>query len=56
MPVAGILTYDTVLTFRDEHYAWGHMGLGTLLFLVNIALIWRTRCPATPVGTSWAAG
>ncbi|MFF1440509.1 hypothetical protein [Streptomyces sp. NPDC058295] len=38
--VAGILTYDTVLAFRDEHYAWGHMGLGTLVFLVNITLIW----------------
>lgn len=40
LPVAGILTYDTVLTFRDAHYAWGHMGLGTLIFLVNIVLIW----------------
>ncbi|MER5597609.1 hypothetical protein [Streptomyces sp. NPDC002265] len=38
--VAGILTYDTVLSFRDEHYRWGHMGLGTLVFLVNITLIW----------------
>jgi hypothetical protein len=38
--VAGILTYDTVLAFRDEHYEWGHMGLGTLVFLVNIVLIW----------------
>ncbi|MDQ0959383.1 hypothetical protein QFZ66_003261 [Streptomyces sp. B4I13] len=38
--VAGILTYDTVLAFRDEHYAWGHMGLGTLVFLLNITLIW----------------
>ncbi|MFF3936489.1 hypothetical protein [Streptomyces phaeofaciens] len=38
--VAGILTYDTVLAFRDEHYNWGHMGLGTLVFLVNITLIW----------------
>lgn len=38
--VAVILTYDTVLTFRDEHYAWGHMGLGSLVFLVNVALIW----------------
>ncbi|WP_128975935.1 hypothetical protein [Streptomyces roseicoloratus] len=40
LPVAGVLTYDTVLTFRDEHYAWGHAGLGTLIFLVNIVLIW----------------
>ncbi|MFD3933298.1 hypothetical protein [Streptomyces sp. NPDC058614] len=38
--VAGILTYDTVLAFRDEHYNWGHMGLGTLVFLLNIVLIW----------------
>ncbi|MFE3497998.1 hypothetical protein ACFXOS_33915 [Streptomyces sp. NPDC059175] len=40
LPVAGILAYDTVLAFRDESYAWGHMGLGTLVFLVNIVLIW----------------
>ncbi|AQA13853.1 hypothetical protein HUF15_30575 [Streptomyces samsunensis] len=38
--VAGILTYDTVLAFRDEHGRWGHMGLGTLVLLANIALIW----------------
>ncbi|WKX72384.1 hypothetical protein [Streptomyces sp. XD-27] len=38
--VAGILTYDTVLAFRDETYGWGHMGLGTVVFVVNIALIW----------------
>ncbi|KOU05866.1 membrane protein [Streptomyces sp. NRRL F-5755] len=38
--VAGILTYDTALTFRNADYEWGHMGLGTLVFLVNIALIW----------------
>ena len=38
--VAAILTYDTVLTFRDENGDWGHAGLGTLVFLVNIALIW----------------
>ncbi|MBC9726950.1 hypothetical protein [Streptomyces sp. TRM68367] len=38
--VAAILTYDTVLAFRDENYEWGHMGLGTLVFLANIVLIW----------------
>ena len=38
--VALILTYDTVLTFRDADGEWGHMGLGTLIFLVNIVLIW----------------
>ncbi|TDC22663.1 hypothetical protein E1265_15165 [Streptomyces sp. 8K308] len=38
--IAVVLTYDTVLAFRDEHYAWGHMGLGTVLAVVNIALVW----------------
>ncbi|BBA99852.1 putative integral membrane protein [Actinacidiphila reveromycinica] len=38
--VAGILSYDTVLAFRDRHGHWGHAGLGTLVLLVNIALIW----------------
>ncbi|MCJ1677956.1 hypothetical protein MTF65_11490 [Streptomyces sp. APSN-46.1] len=40
LPVAAVLTYDTVLTFRNDRYEWGHMGLGTLLFVVNIVLIW----------------
>ena len=40
MLVALILTYDTVLTFRDEDGNWGHMGLGSLVFLFNIAFIW----------------
>ncbi|MGP3972963.1 hypothetical protein ACTWQF_02810 [Streptomyces sp. 8N114] len=40
MLVAVILTWDTVLGFRDEKYEWGHMGLGTLVFLANIVLIW----------------
>jgi len=38
--VAAILTFDTVLTLRNEEGEWGHMGLGTLIFLVNIYLIW----------------
>lgn len=38
--VAGILTYDAALGFRDEHGNWGHMGLGTLVLLANITLIW----------------
>ncbi|MBA3264857.1 MAG: hypothetical protein H0T14_00585 [Nocardioidaceae bacterium] len=38
--VAGILTFDTVLAFRDEDGDWGHMGLGTVILLVNIVLIW----------------
>ncbi|RFU84754.1 hypothetical protein DY218_20835 [Streptomyces triticagri] len=40
MLVAVVLSWDTILAFRDEHYDWGHMGLGTLVFLVNIVLIW----------------
>nr|WP_244501245.1 hypothetical protein [Streptomyces sp. TP-A0874] len=40
VPVAGVLTYDTVLGFRDHDYEWGHMGLGTLVMLANIGLIW----------------
>ena len=36
---------------------WGHMGLGTLVLLVNVvADLGSTRCPATPAGTSSAAG
>jgi hypothetical protein len=38
--VALILTWDTVLTFRDADGRWGHMGLGSLVFLANIVLIW----------------
>ncbi len=38
--VALVLSYDTVLAFRDEHGNWGHMGLGTLILLANIVLIW----------------
>ena len=38
--VAAILSYDTVLTFRDEDGNWGHVGLGTVVFVVNIVLIW----------------
>ncbi len=40
MVVGAILTVDTVLAFRDENGDWGHMGLGTLIFVVNIVLIW----------------
>jgi hypothetical protein len=38
--VAAVLTYDTALSFRNAAHEWGHMGLGTLVFLANIALIW----------------
>jgi hypothetical protein len=35
-----ILTYDAVLAFRNEEGDWGHMGLGTLVFVANAALLW----------------
>jgi len=35
-----ILTYDAVLSFRDASGAWGHMGLGTLVLLINAGLLW----------------
>jgi len=35
-----ILTYDAVLGFRDTSDRWGHMGLGTLILLVNAGLLW----------------
>ena len=36
--VGAILTFDTVLTFRNEEGEWGHMGLGSLIFIANIVL------------------
>jgi len=38
--VAGILSYDAALGFRDEQGNWGHAGLGTVVLLLNITLIW----------------
>lgn len=35
-----VLTFDTVLAFRNAEHEWGHMGLGTLLMMINIVLIW----------------
>jgi hypothetical protein len=35
-----VLTFDVVLAFRNEDHEWGHMGLGTLLMLANVVLIW----------------
>jgi hypothetical protein len=35
-----ILTWDFIDSFRDHNGNWGHMGLGTLVLLVNIVLIW----------------
>jgi hypothetical protein len=36
----GILTYDAVLAFRDPQGNWGHMGLGTVVLVVNAVLLW----------------
>ena len=38
--VGAVLTFDTVLTFRNEDGEWGHMGLGSLIFIANIVFIW----------------
>ncbi len=38
--VGAVLTFDAVLAFRNEDGEWGHMGLGTLIFVVNVVLIW----------------
>ena len=38
--VALVLSFDVVLAFRDADHEWGHMGLGTLLMLVNVVYIW----------------
>jgi hypothetical protein len=38
--VSLILSYDTVIAFKDEDGNWGHVGLGTLIMVVNIVLIW----------------
>src|SRR5712691_2975707 len=35
-----ILTYDAVIAFRFPGRGWGHMGLGTLVLVVNAALLW----------------
>jgi hypothetical protein len=35
-----VLTFDTVISFRDADGNWGHMGLGSLIMLANIVFIW----------------
>jgi hypothetical protein len=35
-----ILTADAVLAFQNHQGQWGHMGLGTLVLIVNAALLW----------------
>jgi hypothetical protein len=34
-----ILFYEAFMSFRDETGEWGHMGLGTLILLVNAVLL-----------------
>jgi hypothetical protein len=38
--LALILTYDAVLAFRDPQGQWGHMGLGTVLLIINAFCLW----------------
>ncbi|HEY5880250.1 MAG TPA: hypothetical protein VIU11_15185 [Nakamurella sp.] len=35
-----ILSYDAILGFRNPQGEWGHMGLGTVILLINAGLIW----------------
>ena len=35
-----ILTIDAIIAFRNHQDQWGHMGLGTLVLVVNAALLW----------------
>jgi hypothetical protein len=35
-----ILSWDAILGFRGHDGAWGHAGLGTIVLLVNAALLW----------------
>jgi hypothetical protein len=35
-----ILTWDTILTFRNGEKEWGHMSVGTLVFLFSTTMLW----------------
>jgi len=35
-----ILTYDTILAFRNADKEWGHMSVGTLVFLFSTSMLW----------------
>ncbi len=35
-----ILTYDAVDAFRNHHGQWGHMGLGTVVIVLNATFLW----------------
>jgi hypothetical protein len=37
--VWAILAYDSVLAFRNADDEWGHMGLGTVIMVVNVVLL-----------------
>lgn len=36
---AAINTYDAVVSFRDQHDRWGHMGFGTLVLVANAVML-----------------
>jgi hypothetical protein len=35
-----ILTWDAVLGYRNAQGQWGHMGLGSLILVINACLLW----------------
>ena len=35
-----ILTWDAIISFRNENYEWGHMSVGTLVLTANAVLLW----------------
>lgn len=35
-----ILTWDTILAFRNSEKEWGHMSVGTLVFLFSTTMLW----------------
>jgi hypothetical protein len=35
-----LLTWDAIHSFRNSSGDWGHMGLGTVVLIINAGLIW----------------
>jgi hypothetical protein len=35
-----ILTYDAIISLRNSDGQWGHMGLGSVILLINATLLW----------------
>ena len=35
-----ILTWDTILAFRNAEKEWGHMSVGTLVFIFSTTMLW----------------